>query len=86
MMSSIFVDTIEMRTIHCSRCGIPFATTNSFYLRKRDDHKTFFCPSGHKNYYPQESIEELESELSEKKCCTKVHDEIYHLERKLDGK
>jgi DNA-binding XRE family transcriptional regulator len=48
---SQFVDGIEFVTEHCCECGIPFAMTRDFNNRRRNDHKTFFCPAGHSQYY-----------------------------------
>jgi hypothetical protein len=44
---------------------MPFYTTKRFNSERRKDHQRFYCPSGHNNYYPQQSDEEkLKEELA----------------------
>lgn len=49
---------VEMAHIHCAECGILFSVTEDFQERRRKDHRAFFCPSGHSNFYRGESEEE----------------------------
>lgn len=44
--------------IECNNCCLPFGVTAYFDSRRREDHKTFYCPSGHPNYYPSETDNE----------------------------
>lgn len=41
----------------CSRagCGLTFGLTDAYAAARRRDHKTFYCPNGHGQYYPGES-------------------------------
>lgn len=50
--------TITFTTVDCANCHMDFAVTRAFDKARRDDHKTFYCPNGHSNYYPQKSDEE----------------------------
>lgn len=52
---SKFVDGIEFVTEECCSCGIPFAMTKDFQRRRLNDHKLFYCPSGHSQHYTGKS-------------------------------
>lgn len=39
----------------CCNCGMQFAMPTEFNNIRRNDHKTFYCPSGHPQSYQQES-------------------------------
>jgi hypothetical protein len=66
-MGAQFVAGIEMFTEVCCNCGMPFAMTKDFERQRRNDHKNFYCPSGHSLHYsgPSEA-EKLRSELERK--------------------
>lgn len=54
---------IETFNVHCcTECGVSYALTAAFEGRRRNDHKTFYCPNGHEQYYPQKSDAELARE------------------------
>jgi len=60
--------TQTLTILHCSQCGIAFGLDKSFETRRRDDHKTFWCPNGHGQHFPQQSrAEELEGKLEQEK-------------------
>jgi len=60
---SINVD-LEFVTVTCAACGLLFATTCDFARRRREDHRDFYCPSGHINVYVAENkAEKLEKKL-----------------------
>ena len=42
----------------CLTFGISYAMPSEFIERRRKDHKTFYCPSGHEAYYPHLNKEE----------------------------
>lgn len=46
---------LEMHAVECAECGISFGIPKDFEERRRKDHATFYCPSGHSNYYGQKS-------------------------------
>ena len=55
---------ITLRHITCCRCGCVFGMSEKHQQERRDDHRSFYCPNGHSNYYPSESREErLERQL-----------------------
>jgi hypothetical protein len=37
--------------VNCASCGIEFCLPRDVYERRREDHETFYCPSGHRNHY-----------------------------------
>lgn len=69
--------TTNFATATCSWCHFVFAMPETFLNDRRDDHKTFYCPSCCKGtWFPQESdIERLETKLAD---CDKTH----HFNRK----
>lgn len=48
-----FIGTLEV--ISCAGCGTAFGVQPDVVKRRRDDHKTFYCPNGHSNFFPGES-------------------------------
>jgi hypothetical protein len=51
--------------IECCNCHIHFAVPNEFNTDKHDDHTSFYCPQGHKQWYTQKSREEkLEEQVA----------------------
>ena len=56
-MTAIQLST-AYRPVNCCRCGCGFALPDGFVRARREDHKTFFCPNGHANHFPQQTEEE----------------------------
>lgn len=56
-MATITVGT-TMATIDCANCAMTFAVPKRFEDDRRRDHRTFWCPNGHSNYYAALSDEE----------------------------
>ncbi len=47
----------------CIRCGVRFSMPTELDNQLRNCHNTFYCPNGHKQYYPGKSeTEKLEEE------------------------
>ncbi len=58
---------INLETILCCNCGVPFGMTDDYQQRRRADHATFYCPAGHPQSYHGKSAEEkLREQLAEK--------------------
>lgn len=58
---------VGMYILHCSVCDIAFAIPIDFRKNRQKDHKTFYCPNDHAQYYPYETEEErLREQLD---CC-----------------
>lgn len=49
---------VEMEVVHCANCQVTFAMTEDMIGRRRKDHKTFYCPNGHTNYFAGKTDEE----------------------------
>lgn len=63
--------TIEYNTtlevLDCSECAAPIALTSVYRAARQNDHKTFWCPNGHRQHYPGKSVaERLRTQLDEK--------------------
>lgn len=62
---------INMRLMTCCNCGISFAVPQSYYNELFSIHKTFYCPSGHPQYFTAETKEEkLKQQLNQ--CHIKI--------------
>ncbi|MGD0077066.1 MAG: hypothetical protein ABSB91_00410 [Sedimentisphaerales bacterium] len=46
----------------CIECGIVFAMPDVLHAEFRRSHKSFFCPNGHRQYYPGKSDLEIANE------------------------
>ena len=52
--------TIEMVTVLCAACGMPFAITKDKEARLRECHNKFYCPDGHsQNFAGKTEVERL---------------------------
>jgi len=62
-----FVEGVYFEVEVCCKCGQPFAMTSDFKERRLNDHKYFYCPSGHRQYYVGKTKEQrLKERLSQK--------------------
>lgn len=53
-------------SMKCNDCGIRYFLSPKYIDNRRDDHRNFYCPNGHPNWYPGESSEDkLRKELEE---------------------
>ncbi len=64
-MSQEFDVTVNLSTCNCSVCGIVYAVPCNYRETRRDDHKTFHCPNGHRQCFPDEPDESREEVLEE---------------------
>ena len=44
-----------MIQITCCKCAVLFSMTEALHGQRREDHKTFFCPNGHRQYFTGEN-------------------------------
>lgn len=59
-----YVETTWLETETCCNCGVVFAMPADFMRRRRDDHESFYCPSGHGQHYTGKTeAQRLKSEL-----------------------
>jgi hypothetical protein len=67
-----FSEFIEMETIVCYSCAIPFAVPSSFKKNLQANQEYFYCPNGHQQHYSKstesilkEKIDKLEKQKAE---------------------
>jgi len=65
----VFPETLNMETIICCSCGIPFAVPSNYKMNLQRTQDSFYCPNGHSQSYSKstetilkEKIERLEKE------------------------
>jgi predicted RNA-binding Zn-ribbon protein involved in translation (DUF1610 family) len=76
--------TTTYNVTSCASCDFQFALPVAFIKRRKNDHKSFYCPScGELTYWPQLSDKErLEHQLSSvQECCTQYEEESESLHR-----
>lgn len=55
---------LPLESICCASCAMEFAAPARFIADRRSDHKNFYCPAGHSNWYPGKSEkEQLQQQL-----------------------
>lgn len=59
--------TAVLSIMDCGECGAIFGVTREFDSRRRDDGKTFYCPSGHARVYRETEKTKLEKQLASTK-------------------
>lgn len=62
-------ELIALEVVCCSHCGMHFAITDQFKRARRNDHKSFYCPAGHSQYFPGESDKEAIARLKREKAA-----------------
>ena len=50
--------TITLELHECPDCGVVHGVTADYEDRRRQDHRSFYCPNGHRASYRQENREE----------------------------
>lgn len=53
----------------CCDCGVPFGLTEEHQRRLRRTHEWFYCPNGHRQYYPGKTDNEKKIERLEGQVC-----------------
>jgi uncharacterized protein with PIN domain len=54
----------------CYSCGVEMAMVTDLAANRKRDHKTFFCPNGHSQFWPGESdVEKLQKQLASEKAA-----------------
>jgi len=75
-MSFELPTTYEVETCIHEKCGVHFAVPSLFQKERKKDHKMFYCPNGHGQYYTAKSeIERLKEELAKKDQVISSKDE-----------
>jgi len=66
-MTAIIVQTKYVtHTCPQDRCGVEFAVAEGYDARRREDHRTFYCPSGHSMSYLGKTEEQKQRERAER--------------------
>lgn len=61
-----FAKGIGFSVVQCCNCNVAFALTDDFIQRRRNDHKTLYCPAGHGNYFSgKNEAEKLREQLAQ---------------------
>jgi DNA-binding XRE family transcriptional regulator len=70
---SQFADNIWFTVVHCYKCNTPFGMTSELQQRRVDDHKGFFCPNGHEQFYQGKTeAQKLKIELERQRQITEA--------------
>ncbi len=51
-------ETITLELMVCSDCGVVYGLSERYQQARSEDHKSWYCPNGHSQHYPQETREE----------------------------
>jgi hypothetical protein len=64
---TVYTGTLEV--IECTACGVTYGLTSHYQQHRRDDHKSWYCPNGHRQHYPQQSeAERLKDQLARERA------------------
>ena len=50
-----FTRSETFTVVHCANCGIAFGITSDLERCRRSDGQSFYCPAGHRQYFPGET-------------------------------
>ena len=62
-MSATYTYENVLTVIECCTCHMDFAMSQDFERARRRDHKSWYCPAGHVQFFPGESDIERERRL-----------------------
>lgn len=75
-VTQVIFATVEKYTCCRDGCGAVFGLEAGFANYRRKDHKTFYCPNGHSQYFSGETEEEkLRKDLAQQKKRTQWAEE-----------
>lgn len=86
--------TGTLTTVECCDCHIVFGISPALNAELHDNHKLFYCPRGHSQYFPGKSdTEKLAEQLAREKRyrgiseaqLTSTRDQLHATERSLRG-
>lgn len=53
-----------IRVVDCAECAVTFGLSDEFINRRREDHRSFYCPNGHSlSYRAANEAEQLRNQL-----------------------
>jgi hypothetical protein len=76
-MSAIIYDTTYSTTLvatACGLCGMPFGLPKDFRDRRLADHRTFFCPNGHRVGWTGKTSDQQALEAAQQQISTLQRD------------
>ncbi len=59
--------TVDMVTISCCSCGVPYAIPQILKSHLQDSQNTFYCPNGHPQVYTESTGTRLRRQLEKQK-------------------
>lgn len=81
-MSAVLKFDYALETMECANCFMVIALPKRFIADRRDDHRTFYCPVGHHNFFPAKSeAEKLREQLEHEKQRTFTAQQQTRMER-----
>lgn len=61
--------SVTVESVQCISCGVIFGIPSDLNTQRKRDHKLFYCPNGHSQYFPGESdVEKAERLLKEEQA------------------
>jgi hypothetical protein len=61
--------SVDVVSVQCADCGVIFGIPSDIEPNRRRDHKSFYCPNGHSQFFPSESdVERAERLLKEEQA------------------
>lgn len=59
--------TTNLESCFCATCGVQYAIPQKLKAELRESHRSFYCPNGHSQWFPDETeAEKLRKELKRK--------------------
>jgi len=80
-MGSFIVEEATIEVIHCAACGCLFGVPDDLIRRFRKNGQTFYCPSGHHNYYLGETDKQKIKRLSSRLASAQEQSNHYREQR-----
>ncbi|UVF60337.1 hypothetical protein SEA_MURP_63 [Gordonia phage Murp] len=65
-MAATLTGVTTFAIVTCSECAMEFAVTERFKQLRREDHGIFWCPSGHRQWYPGETEEQRQRKRADR--------------------
>lgn len=53
------IKTVFLEIEICCSCGVPFGIEAQYRKKLKEEHKSFYCPNGHSQYYPAKNKAEI---------------------------
>jgi len=91
---SVIYRTETYNIIHCAKCSIGFGIPAEFEQKRRSDRQSFYCPSGHSQWFPgktdEQRVRELQAQIATKNdllaSTQREVEKRYRLQRAAEGK